>query len=236
MSYTPSTRSISMHLDTSPDKALAAAHALLEIETASMAELSGTITERFPTAATVLARATGRVVTTGIGKSAATARLIASTFSTAGIPAWYLHANDALHGELGSLHPEDALLALSFSGETQEVLQVARYCKSGGQRVVAITGGGKFSSLARVAHSTIHVPVRTEADPTGMLPTVSVLLMLAVGHALATFISSMNGGTKADLLSRHPAGVIGSRLAREIGISTDDSMLVTDKSTSNYGG
>jgi arabinose-5-phosphate isomerase len=155
--------------------------------------------------------ASGRVAVTGVGKSGIIAEKIAATLSSTGTPAFFLRPVEALHGDLGMLLPDDLLLAISTSGETAEVLAVARAARELGVDVLAFTGALE-SSLARTAAISIDVGVEREACPLGLAPTASTTVALAVGDALAMVLLEKRGFTRERYLRFHPGGSLGERL------------------------
>lgn len=154
----------------------------------------------------------GKVIMTGLGKSGHVARKIASTLSSTGTSAFFLHPTEALHGDFGMIQPTDCLITLAFGGETPEVLEVARYGRRIGIPVIAITGKLK-SSLAQLAHYVIDGGVLKEADPLNLAPTCSSTLAIALGDAIAVTLMRARGFTEGDFASLHPGGSLGRRLS-----------------------
>lgn len=154
----------------------------------------------------------GKVVTTGLGKSGHVARKIASTLSSTGTSAFFLHPTEALHGDFGMLQKNDCLLALAFGGETPEVLEVARYARRIGIPVIAITGQPD-SSLGTLAHFVLDGGVPAEADPLNLAPTCSSTLAIGLGDAIAVSLMEARGFKANDFASLHPGGSLGRRLS-----------------------
>jgi arabinose-5-phosphate isomerase len=157
----------------------------------------------------------GRVVTTGLGKSGLIGQKISATLSSTGTPAYFLKPVDALHGDLGMLRPGDLLLAISNSGETEEVLAVATAARGLGVALAALTGA-PASTLAREAEITIDVGVEREACPLGLAPTASTTATLAVGDALAMVLLEERGFTRDHYARFHPGGTLGQRLRSRV--------------------
>ncbi|MFN7971369.1 MAG: KpsF/GutQ family sugar-phosphate isomerase [Acidobacteriota bacterium] len=150
----------------------------------------------------------GRVVLTGIGKSGLVCRKISATLASTGTPSFYLHPADALHGDLGMLRENDVVIAVSHSGETSEILRLVPAMKRLGLPLVAITGR-EHGKLSRYADVVLHVPVRTEADPFGYIPTASTTGAIAMGDALAVATLVARGFREEDFAKNHPGGALG---------------------------
>lgn len=170
--------------------------------------------------AAVLARTTtaaggasGKVVTTGIGKSGFIARKMASTLASTGTPAFYLHPSEAMHGDFGIIQGNDILVAIAHGGETPEVIEVAGFCRRRGIPVAAITGKLE-STLARAADFVIDGSVSREACPLNLAPTSSSLVAMALADAVAIAVMKERGFTEKDFAALHPAGSLGRKLSR----------------------
>lgn len=163
---------------------------------------------RFEAAIALLKSATGRVVVTGMGKNGHVGGKIAATMASTGTPAMFLHPGEALHGDLGMITPQDALLALSNSGENYEVLRVIDHARECGNPVVAMTAK-PTSALARISDVTLLIPDVPEACPLGKAPTVSTTCMMALGDALALALMRSRDFTADDFRRLHPAGALG---------------------------
>jgi arabinose-5-phosphate isomerase len=170
----------------------------------------------FSRAVEVLGGCSGRVVVTGLGKSGAVGRKIASTFASTGTPALFLHAGEALHGDLGMVTGGDCLLALSYSGRTEEILRVASSVRAGGIAVVALTRS-RLSPLGAGADAVIETRVEREACPLNLAPTSSTTLCLALGDALAVCLMEARGFGASDFARFHPGGILGHGLTLSVG-------------------
>ena len=183
--------------------------------------------EEFERAVSLILNCKGRVVVTGIGKSGAIGRKIAATFASTGTPSLFLHPAEGVHGDLGMVTEEDVVLALSHSGETEEVLGILPVLKRIGARIIALTGRAN-STLAKQADIVLLVEVDREACPLNLTPTSSTTAMLALGDALAIAVMSQKRFTKEDFAKFHPGGTLGRRLllrVRDI-MRTGDRMAV----------
>ena len=182
-------------------------------EAESLVALAKRLDESFVRAVEILRRTKGRVVLTGVGKSGLICKKIAATFASTGTPAFFLHPGDALHGDIGMVKGDDTVVALSYSGETVELLNVLPIIKSFGIPVIAITNNGA-SSLARLSDVVLLLHVEREACPYGIVPTASTTAMLALGDALATVLMRLKGFTSEDFAKLHPGGMLGVRLSK----------------------
>ncbi|MBC7327667.1 KpsF/GutQ family sugar-phosphate isomerase [bacterium] len=157
----------------------------------------------------------GKVVITGIGKSGAVGRKIASTFASTGTPAVFLHPAEAMHGELGLLSTEDVVVLISYNGETEELLNIIPFLKRLGIKTIALTGN-PGSSIATSSDIVIDVRVEREACPFGIAPTSSTTATMAMGDALAIAVMSLRKLTRDDLARLHPGGTLGRRLILKV--------------------
>ena len=155
----------------------------------------------------------GRLCVTGIGKSGLIGQKIAATFASTGTPAYFLHAGEASHGDLGMLVAGDMVLALSLSGETPELVRLVEFARARSLRTVALTGE-TGSAIARVADVTIPVEISREACPFNLAPTASTTAMLALGDALAIAVSERRGFREEDFAALHPGGQLGKRFLK----------------------
>lgn len=160
-----------------------------------------------------LANLRGRLIVSGMGKSGHVGRKIAATLASTGTPAFYVHPGEASHGDLGMICDDDAVLALSWSGETAELSDLVGYCKRRGVLLVAITGRAG-STLARSADIPLVIPKVEEACPNGLAPTTSTTAQLALGDALAVALLKRRGFTASDFRGFHPGGKLGALLKR----------------------
>jgi arabinose-5-phosphate isomerase len=166
---------------------------------------------RFAEAVALLQALKGRAIVSGMGKSGHVGQKIAATLSSTGTPAFFVHPGEASHGDLGMITPEDAVIALSWSGETVELTNLITYARRFGVPIVAITSRAE-SSLARAAQHALILPQATEACPHGLAPTTSSLMQLAIGDALAIALLEGKGFTAQDFKVFHPGGQLGANL------------------------
>jgi arabinose-5-phosphate isomerase len=188
---------------------------VLEVETRGLAAIAGRVDGAFTAACRLLLACRGRVVCLGMGKSGHIARKIAATLASTGTPAFYVHPGEAGHGDLGMITDDDVVLALSNSGETDELLMLLPVLKRQGNRVVAMTGR-PGSTLATTADIHLDVSVPAEACPLDLAPTASTTGALALGDALAVALLEARGFTADDFARSHPAGSLGRRLLLHI--------------------
>ena len=194
-------------------EALRRARRVLAIEIAALEAVSGRLDERFDRAVQVLADCRGKVVVTGIGKSGLICRKVAATLASTGTPATFLHAAEAVHGDFGIVGKGDVVLALSHSGEVEEVVRLLPLIERHDLPLVVITGAPN-STLARAATVVLDASVPEEACPLGLAPTASTTAALALGDALAVALFQRNGFSEADFAALHPAGSLGRRLLK----------------------
>ena len=184
---------------------------VLDVEAAALTQLSDQLDEDFPRAVELLLRTHGRVIVTGMGKSGHIARKMAATFSSTGLPAFFVHPGEASHGDLGMIAPGDVLVALSNSGATPELQPIMHHARRLGCPTIGITSQ-RHSPMMKVASVCLTLPKVQEACPSNISPTTSTTLMLALGDALAVTAMSARGISRAQLELLHPGGSIGSRL------------------------
>jgi arabinose-5-phosphate isomerase len=198
---------------------------VVRIEAEALRELAeriaGPMAADFERAVECLHSCGGRVVVTGMGKSGIIARKIAATLSSTGTPALYLHPAEAVHGDLGMLVKGDVVVALSSSGETEEILQLLATMRRIGSKLVTITGdslysgnSNKRSTLAQAADIALDCSIAKEACSLGLAPTASTTAMLALGDALAVALAEKRGFKEEDFAGLHPGGKLGKKLAR----------------------
>jgi len=187
------------------------AREVLEIEQASIAAVSAALDEDFCRAVQCILALDGRLVVLGMGKSGIIAQKIAATFASTGTPAFFVHAAEAQHGDLGMITRADAVLAFSHSGETSEVIGLMPMMKRMGIPLIAITGK-RQSTLAEHAEMVLHVDVSKEACPMNLAPTASTTASLALGDALAVVVLQQRGFSPDDFARFHPAGSLGRKL------------------------
>ena len=192
---------------------LALARKVLETEAAAILALVSRLDGRFDRAVELLLRCDGRVIVTGMGKSGIICRKIAATLSSTGTSATFLHPAEAIHGDLGVVRDGDVVLALSHSGETEELLRLLESIKRIGACLIAMTGHPR-STLARAADVTLDCGIAEEACPLNLVPTASTTAALAMGDALAMTLLVRKGFREEDFASLHPGGKLGKRLMR----------------------
>jgi len=189
---------------------------VLKIESDALASLAGRIDSNFERTIDAICKIRGRVVVTGMGKPGFIAQKISATLSSTGTPSLYLHPAEALHGDLGRVTKDDLILALSNSGETEEIVKFLPIVKKIGAKLVAMTGNVK-STLAKFADYAINVSVKKEACPLGLAPTTSTTCMLAMGDAIAVALLDRKKFKESDFAFYHPGGILGKRLILKVG-------------------
>jgi arabinose-5-phosphate isomerase len=197
-----------------------AARRVLRTEIAGLEALVADLNGSFSAAVDRLAQVRGRVAVTGMGKSGHIARKIASTFSSTGTPAQFVHPAEASHGDLGMIADGDAVLALSNSGDTAELADIVAYTRRFRIPLLAMTRG-TGSTLAEAADVTLLLPASAEACPMGLAPTTSTTMMIALGDALAVALLERKGFSAGDFQVLHPGGQLGQKLLRVADIMHD---------------
>ncbi|HEV8317082.1 MAG TPA: KpsF/GutQ family sugar-phosphate isomerase [Vicinamibacterales bacterium] len=192
---------------------LTLARRVLQIEADAILALVARLDDRFEAAVRLILDCPGRVIVTGMGKSGIICRKIAATLSSTGTPAFFLHPADATHGDLGVIQRADVVLALSYSGESEELLRLLETIKRLGARLVVFTGDGS-STLARAADVALDCSVSEEACPLNLVPTASTTAALALGDAMAMTLLVAKGFRQEDFANLHPGGNLGRRLMR----------------------
>ena len=196
-------------------RALALARDVLATEAAAISALSARLSDAFVAAVALVLNCRGRVVVSGIGKSGHIARKLAATLASTGTPAFFVHPAEAQHGDLGMITPDDVVLMLSNSGETDELVFLTPHLKRQGAAIVALTGN-ENSSLAQAADVHLDAAVDTEACPLGLAPTASTSAALALGDALAIAVLDARGFSVEDFARSHPGGSLGRRLLTRV--------------------
>lgn len=191
------------------------AKAVIQAEMQAVAKLAERIDDQFVKACHLLLACTGRVVVTGMGKSGHIAGKIAATLASTGTPAFFVHPGEASHGDLGMITRQDVVLALSNSGNTEEILTILPIIKRLGVPLIAMTGN-PGSALGRLATVHINVGVEQEACPLGLAPTSSTTAALVMGDALAVSLLQHKGFTRDDFALSHPGGSLGKRLLLQV--------------------
>jgi arabinose-5-phosphate isomerase len=189
------------------------ARKVLRTEAAAILGLVDRIDGGFERAVTLLFECRGRVIVTGMGKSGIICRKIAATLSSTGTSAWFLHPAEAIHGDLGAIREDDVVLALSHSGETEELIRLLESIRRIGAKLIALTGD-RESTLARAADVLLDCGIAEEACPMNLVPTASTTAALALGDALAMTLLVRKGFKEEHFASLHPGGKLGRRLMR----------------------
>ncbi|MBF0343081.1 MAG: KpsF/GutQ family sugar-phosphate isomerase [Nitrospirae bacterium] len=197
------------------DKTIEVAKGVLRIEADSILALMDRVDEGFLTAIDIISRSRGKVVVTGMGKSGLIGKKIASTLASTGTPAFFMHPAEAGHGDLGMITPEDVIIAISNSGETDEVLMLLPFFKRYNLAIIAMTGKVS-SSLSKAASVTIDTSVKEEACPLGIVPTSSTTAAVAMGDAIAVALLVRRGFDKEAFAFFHPSGSLGKRLITRV--------------------
>ncbi|MGB9151328.1 MAG: KpsF/GutQ family sugar-phosphate isomerase [Burkholderiales bacterium] len=192
-------------------KILNLARDVLAIEARAVEDLTAHIDENFIAAHQLMLKCRGRIVVSGMGKSGHIANKIASTLSSTGTPSFFMHPGEAGHGDLGMIAPDDVLLVLSNSGESDELLAIVPLLKRRGSKLISMTGN-RNSSLAREADVHLYAGVEKEACPLNLAPTASTTAALALGDALAVTLLDARGFSADDFARTHPGGALGRKL------------------------
>ena len=198
-----------------PARALALARQVLATEASAITMLARRLGEPFVAAVELIINCRGRVVVSGIGKSGHVGRKLAATLASTGTPAFFVHPAEASHGDLGMITPDDVVLMLSNSGETDELVSLTPHLKREGARLIALTGNEQ-SSLAQAADVHLDAAVDAEACPLGLAPTASTTAALALGDALALALLDARGFSAEDFARAHPGGTLGRRLLTRV--------------------
>jgi arabinose-5-phosphate isomerase len=194
---------------------LALARDVLTTEADAITRLAGRLGDRFVAAVVLMLHCRGRIVVSGIGKSGHIARKLAATLASTGTPAFFVHPAEASHGDLGMITPDDVVVMLSNSGETDELMLLTPHLKRQGAKIIALTGNEQ-SSLAQTADIHLDAAVDVEACPLGLAPTASTTATLALGDALALALLDARGFSVEDFARSHPGGPLGRRLLTHV--------------------
>ncbi len=207
------------------------AQRVLQIEASAITALANRLNGEFTRAVEIILASHGRVIVSGIGKSGHIARKIAATMASTGTPAYFVHAAEAVHGDLGMIARDDVLIALSNSGENDELLTIVPLVKRQGGKLIAITGN-TGSSLAREADVHLDAHVDEEACPLNLAPTASTTAALALGDALAVALLDARGFGAEDFARSHPGGALGRKLLTHVGdvMKPADQVAMVDAS------
>jgi len=209
------------------------ANRVLDIESAAIKNLKGTLNKSFVEACEACENCKGKIIVMGLGKSGHIADKIAATFASTGTPAFFIHPSEAIHGDLGMIDKDDVVLILSNSGETEEIVSLIPMIKKMGISIIALTGNKK-SKLSNEASVHVYVEVKEEACPMNLAPTASTTAALAMGDAIAVALLEKKGFTKEDFAKSHPGGSLGKKLLLSLGdiMHKDDEIPIvyeTDK-------
>ena len=196
-------------------QALVLAREVINIEAAAVQALTQRVDDNFLRALNIILSCEGRVIVSGMGKSGHIARKIAATMSSTGTPAYFVHPAEASHGDLGMITSLDVFIALSYSGESEELMTIVPVIKRQGARLISLTGNPK-SSLALAADAHLDGSVEKEACPMGLAPTTSTTAALVLGDALAMALLDAKGFGKEDFARSHPGGSLGRRLLTHV--------------------
>jgi len=207
------------------DELLTLAGEVLAIESRAVETLGSRLDQKFVDACNMCMDTPGRIVVTGMGKSGHISGKIAATLASTGTPAFFVHPGEASHGDLGMITAQDLLLAVSYSGETDEIITILPLVKRMGARLVTMTGNPN-STLAKAADVHLDVSVAEEACPLNLAPTASTTATLAMGDALAVALLKIRGFTAEDFAMSHPSGSLGKRLLLRVAdvMRTDDAV------------
>jgi len=214
-----------MPLELKSDELLALAREVLEIESRAVESLCSRLDRDFAAACELCMDTPGRIVVTGMGKSGHIGHKIAATLASTGTPAFFMHPAEASHGDLGMITSQDVMLAVSYSGETDEIVTILPLVKRMGAKLISFTGNRK-STLGDAADVHIDVSVEEEACPLNLAPTASTTATLAMGDALAVALLKIRGFTAEDFAMSHPSGSLGKRLLLRVAdvMRTDDAI------------
>jgi arabinose-5-phosphate isomerase len=190
---------------------LETAKATLDIELEALVALKNNLGDSFVQAVENIYKGKGRLVVTGIGKSAIVAQKIVATMNSTGTPSLFMHAADAIHGDLGMIQTNDIIICISKSGDTPEIKVLIPFLKNAGNTLIAIVSN-LDSYLAKQADFILHTPIKQEADPNNLAPTASTTAQMAMGDALATSLLALRGFSSLDFAQFHPGGALGKQL------------------------
>ena len=198
------------------DMVLDVARKAIHTEALALKHLEASLGEDFVRAVDIILESKGKVIVTGMGKSGHVGCKIAATLASTGTPSFFLHPAEAFHGDLGMISKEDVVLALSYSGETDEILKLVPFVHDNGNRLIAMTGNAE-SSLSKNADVHLDVAVKQEACILQLAPTSSTTAQIALGDALAIALMKMRDFTSVDFARLHPGGSLGRRLLMKVG-------------------
>src|SRR5512135_2560066 len=194
---------------------LAQARKVLKVEAEAIGTLARGLGAEFNSAIEILSACEGRVIVTGMGKGGIIGQKISATLASTGTPSLFLHSAEAVHGDLGRVTSQDVVLAISNSGETEELMRLLPLIKKMGVKLVALTGNVK-STLAKYSDVVINVGVKKEACPLNLAPTASTTVTLAMGDAIAVCLLAKKGFKEEDFAFYHPGGALGKKLLLKV--------------------
>ena len=202
--------------DTTKAQILDLARKAINTEMLALKHMKETLGDNFADAVELILACSGKCIVTGMGKSGLVGRKIAATLASTGTPSFFLHPGEAFHGDLGMISKDDVVLALSYSGETDEILKIVPFIHSNGNKLVSMTGNPE-SALAKNSDIHLDVSVEEEACILHLAPTTSTTAQIAMGDALAVSLMQMRGLTSVDFARLHPGGSLGRRLLMTVG-------------------
>ncbi len=204
---------------------------VFDIEARAIAGLSDYLTADFERAINYLAEGRGKVIVSGVGKSGLVGKKIAATLTSTGTPGFFLHPADAYHGDLGMVHPDDVLLILSSSGETDEILRLLPFLKENQNTIIAMCGNAQ-STLVSCAHAFLNITIEKEACPLNLAPTSSTIAAMAMGDALAIALMKKKDFRAENFARFHPGGSLGRRLVTQVSqVMRKDALPIVRAST-----
>ncbi|MBE6182404.1 MAG: KpsF/GutQ family sugar-phosphate isomerase [Rikenellaceae bacterium] len=202
--------------ETVKNQILEVARKAVHTEMLALRYMEETLDDEFVKAVEIILGCCGKCIITGMGKSGLVGRKIAATLASTGTPSFFLHPGEAFHGDLGMISPEDVVVALSYSGETDEILKIVPFIHSNGNKLISMTGNSE-SALAKNSDVHLDVGVKEEACILHLAPTSSTTAQIAMGDALAVSLMQMRGFTSVDFARLHPGGSLGRRLLMTVG-------------------
>ncbi|MCH2456560.1 MAG: KpsF/GutQ family sugar-phosphate isomerase [Henriciella sp.] len=198
-------------MSSGPEKDIETARRVVQIEREALDALSSSLDANFSAAVDAIVGCAGYLIVAGVGKSGHIGQKIAATMASTGTPSFFLHPTEASHGDLGMVRPDSVVLAISYSGETRELIDLLRYCRSHNVTLIAMTRSAD-SLLGRNADILLALPEHEEACPNGLAPTSSTTMTLVMGDALAVALMARRGFSREDFGARHPGGKLGKAL------------------------
>lgn len=190
---------------------LSTARRTITIEAESIKAVEASLNQSFCNCVEAIFKSKGRLIVTGIGKSAIIAQKIVATLNSTGTPSIFMHAADAIHGDLGIIQKDDLVLCISKSGETPEIKVLVPLVKKLGSQLIGMVSN-ENSFLGKKANYVLHTPIHQEADPNNLAPTASTAVQMAMGDAIATSLLALRGFTPRDFAQYHPGGALGKQL------------------------